>query len=72
VPPIASTVALVLLAFALLQPDAWGLARWGDLDRLLGPEFGTYSGLVYGSGPVREFPLARALRALRVPMRTLP
>jgi hypothetical protein len=60
------------LVFALLQPEGWGLARWGDFDRLLGSEFGTYSGLVYGSGPVREFPTARALRAPRVPMRTLP
>jgi hypothetical protein len=60
------------LVFALLQPEGWGLARWGDFDRLLGSEFGTYSGLVYGSGAVREFPTARALRAPRVPTRTLP
>jgi hypothetical protein len=60
------------LVFALLQPEGWGLARWGDFDRLLGSEFGTYSGLVYGSGAVREFPLARALRAPLVPMRALP
>lgn len=60
------------LVFALLQPEGWGLARWGDFDRLLGSEFGTYSGLVYGSGAVREFPTARALRAPLAPMRAVP
>jgi hypothetical protein len=57
------------LVFALLEPEGWGLARWGMLDRLLGTEFGTYSGLIYGSGGVREFPVWRALRAPLVPTR---
>ncbi len=59
------------LVFALLEPEGWGLARWGLLDRLLGSEFGTYSGLVYGSSRVRDFPVWKALRAPRVPMRVL-
>jgi len=59
------------LAFALLEPEGWGLARWGLFDRLLGTEFGTYSGMVYGSGDLREFPVSRAIRTPRVPMRTL-
>jgi hypothetical protein len=59
------------LVFALLEPEGWGLARWGVFDRELGSEFGTYSGLVYGSGDVREFPVSRAVRAPRVPMRSL-
>jgi murein tripeptide amidase MpaA len=59
------------LVFALLEPEGWGLARWGLFDRLLGSEFGAYSGLVYGSGSVREFPVSRALRAPRVPTRSL-
>ena len=59
------------LVFALLEPEGWGLVRWGLLDRLLGSEFGTYSGLVYGSGNVRELPVSRAIRAPRVPMRSL-
>jgi hypothetical protein len=57
------------LVFALLEPEGWGLVRWGAFDRLLGSEFGTYSGLVYGSGNVRELPVSRAIRAPRVPMR---
>ncbi|HXY68879.1 MAG TPA: M14 family metallopeptidase [Gemmatimonadales bacterium] len=57
------------LVFALLEPEGWGLARWGMLDRLLGSEFGTYSGLVYGSSGVREFPVLRATRTPMVPMR---
>jgi len=60
------------LVFALLEPEGWGLARWGMFDRLLGTEFGTYSGLIYGSGGVREFPVWRAIRAPLVPMRVLP
>ena len=57
------------LVFALLEPEGWGLARWGMFDRLLGAEFGTYSGLVYGSSGVREFPVWRAVRQPAVPMR---
>ena len=59
------------LVFALLEPEGWGLARWGMLDRLLGSEFGTYSGLVYGSSGVREFPVLRATRTPMVPMRVI-
>jgi len=59
------------LVFALLEPEGWGLVRWGAFDRLLGSEFGTYSGLVYGSGNVRELPISRALRTPRAPMRAL-
>jgi len=59
------------LVFALLEPEGRGLARGGPFDRLLGTEFGTYSGLVFGSGDLREFPVARAIRTPRVPMRSL-
>ncbi len=59
------------LVFALLEPEGWGLARWGLLDRLLGAEFGTYSGLVYGSSRVQEFPVWRAVRKPPAPMRVL-
>jgi Zinc carboxypeptidase len=55
------------LVFALLEPEGYGLARWGMFDRLIGSEFGSYSGLVYGSVPAREFPVWRALRTPRVP-----
>ena len=57
------------LVFALLEPEGWGLARWGMFDRLLGAEFGAYSGLVYASTGVRQFPVWRALRTPGVPMR---
>lgn len=60
------------LVFALLEPEGWGLARWGIYDRLLGSEFGTYSGLVYGSSGVAEFPVWRAVRGPRVATRTVP
>jgi hypothetical protein len=60
------------LVFALLEPEGWGLARWGLFDRLLGSEFGSYSGLVYGSGAVAEFPVARAVLAPRAVMRVVP
>jgi hypothetical protein len=59
------------LVFSLLEPEGWGLSRWGMFDRLLGSEFGTYSGLVYGSGAVAEFPVARAIRAPRAVMRVV-
>jgi hypothetical protein len=59
------------LVFALLEPEGYGLARWGMFDRLIGAEFGAYSGLVYGSVPAREFPVWRALRSPRVPTRLL-
>ncbi|HTT68113.1 MAG TPA: M14 family metallopeptidase [Gemmatimonadales bacterium] len=59
------------LVFALLEPEGWGVARWGLLDRLLASEFGTYSGLVYGSSGVREFPVWRAVRAPLVPTRVV-
>ena len=57
------------LVFALLEPEGFGLTRWGMFDRLLGSEFGAYSGLVYGSVPGREFPVWRVLRAPRVERR---
>jgi hypothetical protein len=60
------------LVFALLEPEGWGLVRWGLFDRLLGSEFGTYSGLVFGTGPAGEFPVRRALRSPVVPMRVMP
>jgi zinc carboxypeptidase len=59
------------LVFALLEPEGYGLARWGLFDRLLGSEFGSYSGLVYGSVPAREFPVWRALRAPRAGLRLI-
>src|SRR2546429_5374067 len=48
------------LVFALLEPEGFGLARWGVFDRLLGGEFGALSGMVYGSTGVAEVPVARA------------
>ena len=60
------------LVFALLEPEGFGLARWGVFDRLLGAEFGALSGTVYGSTAAGEFPLWRATRAPRVPARALP
>ena len=59
------------LVFALLEPEGWGLARWDMLDRLLGSEFGTYSGLVYGSSRVQEFPIWRAVRTPLAPRRVV-
>jgi hypothetical protein len=60
------------LAFSLLEPEGWGLPRWNLFDRLLGADFGAYSGLVYGSTAVTEFPVWRALRAPRAPRTALP
>ena len=60
------------LVFALLEPEGYGLVRWGGFDRLLGGEFGALSGLVYGSSAVGEFPVWRAGRAPRAPTRLLP
>jgi hypothetical protein len=60
------------LVFALLEPEGWGVARWGIFDRLLGSEFGAYSGLVFGSSGVAEFPVWRAVRSPRTTLRTLP
>lgn len=57
------------LVFALLEPEGYGLVRWGMFDRLLGAEFGSYSGLIYGSTPGRELPIWRAIRAPRVGLR---
>jgi hypothetical protein len=57
------------LVFALLEPEGYGFARWGMFDRLIGSEFGSYSGLVYGSVPAREFPVWRADHTPRVPTR---
>ena len=59
------------LVFALLEPEGYGLVRWGMFDRLLGSEFGSYSGLVYGSVPARELPVWRALRTPRAAMRLI-
>lgn len=59
------------LVFALLEPEAYGLARWGAFDRWLGSEFGVYSGLVYGSSGVSEFPVWRAVRPPRSASRIL-
>lgn len=76
VPPgsffVSTAQPLGRLVFALLEPEGWGLARWGVFDRLLGSEFGAYSGLVYGSSGVGEFPVWRAVRSPRVPMRLEP
>lgn len=60
------------LVFSLLEPEGYGLARWGAFDRLLGSEVGVLSGLVYGSAPAREFPVWRVARAPLAPSRTLP
>lgn len=58
------------LVFTLLEPEGWGLPRWGIFDRWLGSEFGVLSGLVYGSTALSEFPIHRARRPPLVPMRT--
>ena len=63
---------LARLVFALLEPEGFGLARWGVFDRLLGGESGALSGMVYGSTGVGEFPVWRAVRAPRVAQRALP
>lgn len=60
------------LVFALLEPEGYGLARWGVFDRLLGSEAGALSGLVYGSAAGGEFPVWRATRAPHAPTRFLP
>ncbi len=53
------------LVFSLLEPEAFGLARWGVFDRLLAGEFGTsVSGI--------EFPIWRAVRTPGAPLYTLP
>jgi len=59
------------LVFELLEPRGYGLARWNVFDRLLGTEEGALSGLVYGSRPVRAFPVWRADRDPATAMRTL-
>lgn len=59
------------LVFALLEPEGYGLTRWGLFDRLLGSEFGALSGLVFGSAPAREFPVWRALRPPRAAMQLI-
>jgi hypothetical protein len=60
------------LVFALLEPTGYGFARWGMIDRWLGSEFGAYSGLVYGSSGVGEFPVWRARRAPGAALRAVP
>lgn len=60
------------LVFSLLEPEGYGLARWGFFDRLLGTEAGAYAGLVFGSGTVGEYPVWRAVHEPRVPRRALP
>jgi hypothetical protein len=60
------------LVFSLLEPEGYGLARWGVFDRLLGAEVGALSGFVYGSAPGSDFPVWRATRAPRAPVRFLP
>jgi hypothetical protein len=57
------------LVFTLLEPEGWGLARWGLLDRWLGSEYGVLSGLEYGSQALSEFPVQRARRVPEVPTR---
>jgi len=59
------------LVFELLEPGGYGLARWNVFDRLLGTEEGALSGLVYGSRPVRAFPLWRVDRDPAAVFRTL-
>jgi hypothetical protein len=60
------------LVFELLEPRGYGLARWNVFDRLLGTEEGALSGLIYGSRPVRAFPLWRVDGDPETPMRALP
>ncbi len=60
------------LVFELLEPAGYGLASWNFFDRRLGTETGALAGLVYGSGPVRAFPVWRVDHDPRTPMRVLP
>ncbi|HYL20256.1 MAG TPA: M14 family metallopeptidase [Gemmatimonadales bacterium] len=69
---ISTAQSLGRLVFALLEPEGFGLARWGVFDALLASETGVLSGLVYGSGAGGEFPVGRATRPPRVPTRFLP
>src|SRR5204862_549155 len=52
------------LVFALLEPEGFGLARWGAFSRAPGMQLGASAG--------REFPVWRAERAPRAPSRVLP
>jgi zinc carboxypeptidase len=69
---VTSAQPLGRLVFALLEPEGYGLARWGVFDRLLGSELGALSGPVYDSAAGSEFPVWRATRAPRAPARLLP
>ncbi len=59
------------LVSALLEPEGYGLARWGLFDRRLGSEAGALWGLVYGSSPRSTFPLWRVDADPRVAMRVV-
>src|SRR5205807_1835815 len=52
------------LVFALLEPEGFGLARWGAFSRAPGMQLGASAG--------REFPVWRAERTPRAPSRVLP
>lgn len=75
VPPgaiyVSTAQPLGRLAFELLEPAGYGLARWNFFDRRLGRAQGALSGLVYGSRPVPTFPMWRVASDPRVPMETL-
>lgn len=60
------------LVFGLLEPEAYGLARWNFFDRLLGSEEGALSGIVYGSRTFPTFPVWRVESDPAVPMRLVP
>ncbi len=59
------------LVFTLLEPEGYGLPSWDMFDRRLGSEEGALSGLVYGSSPLRTFPLWRVDKDPQVPMRVV-
>src|SRR5207247_9087115 len=61
---VATAQPLGRLVFALLEPEGFGLARWGAFSGLPGSELGASSGV--------EFPVWRAGRAPRAPSRLLP
>ncbi len=61
---VATAQPLGRLVFALLEPEGFGLARWGAFGGLPGSELGASSGV--------EFPVWRAGRAPRAPSRLLP
>lgn len=66
---ISTAQPLGRLIFALLEPEAYGLARWNFFDRLLGSGEDAFSGLVNEAGTGPTFPVLRVAADPAVPMR---